>query len=208
MVSGEDHSILRSTVTSTYLLEGLRKPDNRTVWREFTDRYRPMIMNYARRSFGLHPHDAEDAAQVVLEAFCRAYCRGDYNREKGRLRTWLFTIAHNQIVNLLRKRPRREVQAAGDTSRTDAFARISAEDRTEDIWEEEWRRNVLTACLEEARRQFDSRTIRAFDALTTQGLSARQVAEELGMTTNAVYLAKHRVLKRIREMVSPMEEVW
>ena len=208
MATGEGHSLLASTVTSTHLLEGLREPDNRTVWKQFTDRYRPMIMDYARRSFGFGPQDAEDAAQVVLEAFFKAYRRGEYDREKGRLRKWLFAIAHNQIVNLLRKRPRREVQVAGDAGQSDFFARIVAEDDAEDIWEQEWRKSVLAACLEETRHQFDFKTFQAFEGVTTRGLSARQVAEELGMTPNAVYLAKHHVLKRIREMVPQMEEIW
>jgi DNA-directed RNA polymerase specialized sigma24 family protein len=50
--------------------------------------------------------------------------------------------------------------------------------------------------------------VEAFELFAKDGLSAQEVAEQLGMTTNAVYLAKQHILKRIRELLPYMEEAY
>ena len=78
----------------------------------------------------------------------------------------------------------------------------------EKIWDQEWRDAVIRQCLDEVRREFDERSIQAFERFAWKGDSARQVADQLGMTPNAVFIAKHRIVKRIRELLPRMEENW
>ena len=196
-----------SSVTSTYLLEGLKDPANQTVWQQYVDRYRPLILRYARR-LGLDEVDGEDAAQQALLAFCEAYRQGRYERGKGRLRDWLFGIARNQIRNYQRRQHGREVQVATPPEQTDFFVHQADEKEWEDIWEQEWRDAVLRQCLEEARREVGEKTFAAFELFASQGWPARKVAEHLGLTANAVFIAKHRILRRVRELLPTMEEVW
>ncbi|MEW6253758.1 MAG: sigma factor, partial [Planctomycetota bacterium] len=87
---------LLSTTTNTDLLRGLKDPQNQTVWQQYVDRYRPLLLGCGRR-VGLSHADAEDVAQLTLTAFCTAYQAGKYDRERGRLRDWLFGIMRNQI---------------------------------------------------------------------------------------------------------------
>ena len=196
-----------STTTSTFLLNALKGEQNQTVWRLFVDRYRPLVFRYARK-LGLPEGDAEDAAQQTMVAFSVAY-RGDkYDREKGRLRHWLFGIARNEIRNAIRNRRNREAQIPDRTDQTGFFEDLGEDGQLEAIWEEEWRQAVLRQCLEEARQAFEPRTIEAFELYAWKGWSARRVGEQLGMSENAVFLAKHKVLKRIRELVPLMEEAW
>lgn len=206
----EKASPVLTSVTSTHLLEGLRKPDNQTVWQQFDARYRPVIRGYARRA-GLSEQDAEDAAQKTLLEFSESYRKGKYDRQKGRLRHWLFGIARNQIRNTIRRLPAREHHIAQDSRQTDFFARISdqqQEDQLEALEEKEWRAGVLRQCLVEVRQTFDTGTVQAFELFAGQDWPAKRVAEHLGMTENAVYLAKHKILKRIRELTPHMEEIW
>lgn len=206
-VDGGQRDASLTTVTSTYLLEGLRKAENRTVWQQFVDRYRPLIAAYARR-LGLSDQDAEDAAQDTLMTFCSSYQKGKYQREKGRLRDWLFGITRNHVMNLRRKRRGREVQIVDRTDHTDFFARVPSEDEQRNLWEQEWRRAVLRQCLHEVRAEFDPTTLEAFELSAWKGWPTKQVAKHLAMTSNAVFIAKHRVLKRIRQLVPQMEELW
>ena len=207
--AGPQSGHLSGTVTNTHLLEGLRSSGNRTVWRQFVERYRPMIVGYACRSFGFSASDAEDAAQATLTAFVQAYQQGRYDRDKGRLRKWMFGIAVRQLRNLARKRGRvREVQIVDESDGTGLIPRVPDERSLEDAWEQEWRRAVLRQCMEEVRFQFDKTTVGAFELYAWKGWPVGQVAEHLGMTENAVYLAKKRILKRIRELLPRMEENW
>ena len=82
--------------TSTNLLIGLGDLSNDKVWSTFCSRYQAVIMSFARRA-GLSEQDAQDAAQDTLLAFADSYRRGKYNRDKGHLRTWLFSIAMHKI---------------------------------------------------------------------------------------------------------------
>jgi RNA polymerase sigma-70 factor (ECF subfamily) len=157
---------------------------------------------------GLPEDEAEDAAQQTMVAFSSAYRAGTYDREKGRLRHWLFGIARNEIRNAIRHRGKRERQIPNQTDQTDYFENLGEDGRLEALWEEEWRQTVLQQCLEEARQVFEPRTMEAFELYAWKGWTVKQVAERLSMSENAVFLAKHKVLKRIREMVPLMEEAW
>lgn len=196
-----------TTVTSSYLLEGLKSPENHTVWQQFVDRYQPLIVGYARR-LGLGEQDAQDAAQQTLMAFCQAYQDGKYQRERGRLRSWLFGIAHRQILNFMRRQRGKQVSIGSDSQGTDVFAQAPSERRLEDLWEQEWQEGVLRECLAQVRREFDPKTVQAFELFAWKGVPAEQVAEQLDMTANAVFLAKRRVLKRIREILPRIAELW
>lgn len=193
------------TVTSATLLRGLEDADNRTVWSEYVGRYRPTIVRYLER-IGLTASDAEDVAQDALLAFATAYRQGKYDPAKGRLRSWLFGIAHTTLRNHNRRKPR-EVQA-GSVDGTDFFARVEDEDRLAEIWEDEWRQAVLRQCFAEVRGEVQQTTFEAFDLFANRQWPAEKVARHLGITENAVYGAKRRVLGRIRQILPRMQEDW
>lgn len=195
-----------AAVTSTTLLQGLRCSENRSVWQSFADRYYPLIWRFARR-LGLSPADAEDAAQETLLAFTRAYQAGDYDRDKGRLHDWLFGIARRQVSSV-RRRLGREVQLPAQTDGTGPIERIPDNDTQAQLWDEEWQKAVLYQCLCEVRSALEPRTVEAFELFAWKGLPAAEVGAQLGMSPNAVFLAKHKVLKRIRELVPLMTDTW
>lgn len=203
----EEPSHIFQTVTNTFLLDGLRGNQNQTIWQQFVDRYRPMIVRFAIRH-GLSEADAQDAAQQTLVTFCTAYQQGRYEREQGRLRFWLFGIARNQIRSSRRRVARREVQINDDTAGTGFFERQEDDPELERAWDEEWREAVIRQCLDEVRREFDAKSVEAFELFAWKGWPAQQVADHLGTTPNAVFIVKHRIMKRIKELLPQMEEVW
>ena len=58
---------------------------------------------------------------------------------------------------------------------------------------------MLRCLLDLMEREFEPDTVRAFRRLAVDGAPAAEVARELGTTVGAVYVAKSRVLRRIRE---------
>ena len=201
------HTGALTTITSTTLLDGLRDVSNRSVWARFVSRYRPTVVRFGCRA-GLREDEAENAAQEALKAFAIAYGQGKYQRDRGRLRDWLYGIASNHLKRAFRLRPARERQIVDGFGDVDTFDAPEEKDVLEVLWEEEWRQSVICACLHEAQQVFECRTVEAFRQFVLDEQPARAVAESLGMTENAVYLAKHKVMKYLRQIQPAMEEVW
>ncbi len=195
------------TATSTALLAGLRDGEDPAAWATFVSRHRPVLVAYGRR-LGIPAADAEDVAQEALLAFAEALRDGRYDREKGRLRAWMHGIAHNVVRNWLRRHARRgEVQAAERDGETGFFARIADEDAAA-AWEQEWNRELLRVALDRAKDGFTPATMAAFERFALRGEPPELVARELGLSTNAVYIAKHRVLQRLRDARAELEALW
>jgi len=192
-------------VTSTTLLKGLEDPANQTVWQQYVGRYRPLIVRYAKK-LDVPAEEAEDIAQATLLAFSKSYRAGKYERAKGRLSSWLFGIAKNEIRSS--DRARRGRLAAGSTEAEEGIAALAAEDELEELWEREWRDAVFWECLKLVRSEVKPETMRAFERFALDERPAGEVAAELGLTQNAVFGAKRRVLGRIRELLPLVEDAW
>lgn len=183
--------------TTTTLLEGLKDHAATSIWQRFTDRFRPAVLLYARRC-GLSQADSEDAAQLTLAEFCRAYRSGAFDRRKGRLRDWLFGIAKNQIRSI-----RRRLSPVATADLSD----VPDEEPEElALWGECWEGSLLDRCLRIAARDFEPVTLAAFRLYALRNLPVAAVAAELGISENAVYIAKRRVIRRMRDVAAGMED--
>jgi RNA polymerase sigma-70 factor (ECF subfamily) len=176
------------------------------MWTEFCNRYRPLVVSFSKR-LGLSDADAQDAAQETLAVFVAAYRNGKYDKTKGRLRSWLFGIAHRKARDIGR-RNRRERIVADRGSNTGLVDQIPDEHGISQIWEEEWRQSILKASLAEVRRQVEPATMQAFELLMLKLLPTDQVATRLEMSPNAVLKAKRRVLARLREQFTHLQDNW
>jgi RNA polymerase sigma-70 factor, ECF subfamily len=192
------------TETSTTLLAGLQDLRNEAAWCRFCERYTPVLLSFARR-LGLDEHEAQDAAQDTLLSFSEAHREGRYDPARGRLRNWLFSIASHRIRDIQRGRRRvldEQAMASG------FLVELPDDDTQSHLWEDEWRKAVLRACIEEARNSFEPATLRAFQLFALEGWPAAKVAAHLRTSENAVFLAKSRVLACLRERLKEMEENW
>lgn len=195
-----------STITHTALLVGLRASSNDEVWTDFYTRYQPLLVAVGRR-LGLSDQDAQDAAQEALLAFADGYRRGQYDRSKGRLRTWLFGIAVKKIRDIQRRNGKNSavVEPADKTRVLNA----KADDHSlSEIWESEWERRLLQVCMENVCRHMEVSTVQAFELFVLKEWPAEKVASHLGLTRNAVFKAKRRVLSRMRETYKYLQANW
>ena len=190
--------------TTTALLEDLHDPANQAVWGEFDARYRPVLVGFARR-LGLGEEDAADAAQETLIKFLRSYQAGKYDRGRGRLSSWIIGIARHCIIDQQRAWAARREARGGS-----ALADLPAHDRLEEFWDAECKREIARRAIQTLREstRIDARTIQAFELLAFEQRSPAEVAAELNMTTNDVYLAKHRCLKRLRPIVAGLHAAY
>jgi RNA polymerase sigma-70 factor (ECF subfamily) len=185
---------------------GLKDAGNQTAWGQFVQRYQPVLIRFAQKA-GLPLADAEDAAQETLLAFSSAYRQGRYDRDRGRLRSWLMGIAKNKILHLHRRKGR-EINVNESHSKTGVIEGAPDDRSMSEMWETEWRQAVLKACMDEVRDEVEPTTMQSFELIMIRQWSAEKVAVELGMTVNAVNKAKRRVTSRMREVYQRLEKEW
>lgn len=191
------------TRTTTQLLDQLLDPGHHDAWSQFDRRYRPLVEQFARR-LGLNPSASAEVAQDTLSRFAEEYQRGRYDRARGRLRSWLFTIARTQIAMVHRRATRGP--AHGDT----VLGTLPDEAEMTRIWESERRAAILREAMERLREESRTspRNLRAFELLVTRQLPPAAVAEALGMSAQEVHLAKHRCLARLEKLVAEVERAY
>lgn len=193
-------------LTTTTVLHDLRDLANESAWERFATRFRAPVIGFGKR-MGLREADAEDLAQETLFAFAKKYREGAYDPAKGRLHDWLFGIAYRQGLKIRERLARAEAQSPTQNATESFWSQLPTKQEATATWSEEWARAVLTECLQQARCEFEAATIQAFEMFALAGRPATEVAEQLGITRNAVFIAKHRVLKRLRELQESYERM-
>lgn len=195
---------INRTTTTTALLDSLMDGEDEATYRAFDDRYRPIITGFAIR-LGLGPQDAADVAQETLMQFLRDYREGKYDRGRGRLGAWVIGIARHRVYDVKRAQARRR-ERRGES----AIVELPDGARLTRIWDEECRQAILRDALKRLREvtRTDPRTIDAFVRHVIDRQPPETVAKELGITVQAVYLAKHRCTARLRSIVEELESAY
>ncbi len=196
--------MLDITRTTTMLLNGLGQPGDDAAWSSIDRRYRPSVTGMARR-LGLSDADAADVSQETMVRVLREYREGRYDRERGRLRTWILAIARTKIADVHRKRSVRK-EARGDS----AMISIPSDAEMEDLWTTERRLVILREALADlqASSKLSDHVVRAFELLVFHHRSVADVSRELEMTANDVYLARSRIAKKLKDIVQQIESAY
>lgn len=195
-------SVDDSPLTRASLLVQLRDGDNSDAWHEFLRLYGPVVYGFARKR-GLQDADAADLMQDVLRSVSSAIGRLDYDRKQGTFRGWLFTITRNKVFNFLSAR-RIRPQGSGDTTTNKLLDTHPAAVDGADTWELEYQRRLAAIAMEQVKAEFQESTWRAFWLTAVEGQSAGDVAQQLKMSSGAVYVAKSRVLARLKQEVDTL----
>jgi RNA polymerase sigma factor (sigma-70 family) len=183
--------------TSATLLQRLGDRGDQDAWRRLADLYTPLISSWLRRQ-GVLAADAEDLTQEVLAVVIRQVSGFRHNGRAGAFRSWLRTITTNCLRQSWRSRRRQPAE----TNSLDLDSVLDQlEDPASDLsrrWEREHDEHVLQRLLELIELEFQPATWLAFQRQVVDGIPAKTVAAELGMTVNAVLIAKSRVLSQLR----------
>ena len=190
-------------VTRASLLIRIRDGQDRDAWLQFLHVYGPVVYGFARKR-GLQDADAADLMQDVMRSVSAAAQDLNYDPRKGSFRGWLFTVTRNKVFNFLSKQKHR-VQATGDTGTRERLDQQPAADGEAD-WDEEYQRRVFAWAAEVVRPEFQASTWDAFWQTAVEGVSAAEVGRKLRPSAGAVYVAKSRVIARLREKVREFEE--
>jgi RNA polymerase sigma-70 factor (ECF subfamily) len=190
--------------TRASLLVRIRDGHDHAAWQQFVQVYAPVVYRYARNR-GLQDADAADLVQDVFRSIAGAIGRWNYDPARGKFRGWLFTITRNKIYSFLEARRRRAI-GTGDSDVQEQLEAAAAPDNQEDQWDREYERRLFAWAADEVRGEFTPQTWQAFWQTAVEDRPPRDVARTLGMSAGAVYVAKSRVLARLREQVQQFQE--
>jgi RNA polymerase sigma-70 factor, ECF subfamily len=190
-----------SPSTSMSLLR-LALAEDREAWERIVFLYSPLVERWCRCR-GLNEHETKDVGQEVFLALYKNLDKFRKDEPGHSFRKWLRTITEHNVLDYFRKKQRQPHLLGGaeevePTYAPDAEAEIEAADESEQLV-------VLQRCLEVIRTEFEPRTFDAF-WLVTDGKPPAEIASTLSMTTGAVYTARSRITRRLREMLTELED--
>jgi RNA polymerase sigma-70 factor (ECF subfamily) len=185
------------STTRTSLLSRIKDAQDGPSWEEFDRVYRPMLLRYAV-SRGLNHGDAEDIAQVCMAAISSGI--KDFQR-KVSFRGWLRGMVEHKVADRLRKGKHETGARTGQLE--------GEQDREADpalLWERQWNRTHLLHALSLIRNDIAPVTYEAFELYVIRGLPVEEIAERLHTTPNQIYVAKHRVIARLKKRWADMTD--
>jgi RNA polymerase sigma-70 factor (ECF subfamily) len=179
----------------TLMMRVQQDPADSQAWDEFVQRYQPIIRAWCLR-WGSQPSDADDVAQQVLVRLLGAMKKYHYNSSAG-FRGWLKTVTHNAWLDFVGSRPRTSAKdqehLASIADSHDALADL--ENQMEHAFEQE----LLDLAMRRVEGRVKPTTWEAFRLTHIQNLSGTEAADQLNVPVSQVYVAKHRVVKLLKE---------
>lgn len=154
--------------------------------------FEELVKKYQRELYGLAYRlvmDAEEAKDLVQQAFLQAFVHIRSFRQQAQFRTWLFRIAINQCYNYLKSKKK-----FGDPVDSEEFVLVGEESPEEDLVNREERRRLYAALARLPAKQRAVITLKL-----EQGLSYEEISRVLGGTTGAARVNYCQALKTLKK---------
>lgn len=192
--------------TNESLILRVKDSADTAAWDVFLAIYRPVVFRLAC-SRGLQHADADDLAQQVFVSLARAVERWESADDGPPFRAWLYRIAHNEIVKAITRR--KPDAAIGSSTVAEALQAIPQPDGTAtDELIRESRQETFRWAAGEIQNEFSPTTWAIFWQSTVEDIAVADVAETHGRSAGAVYLARYRVMKRLKEKLDEVSDIW
>ncbi len=173
--------------TSASLLDRLQGSPDDDAWGRLVEIYTPMIRGWLRRHAMIHTEDAEDLVQDVLAVVVRRV--REFRRERtGSFRAWLRQITVNCLRDFWKSRRVRPTATGGSEFQQVLEQLEDPGSGLSKLWDQEHDQHVTKQLLEMIRPSFEPKTWRAFSRVVLDGAAPDDVAAELSVTVNVVYI--------------------
>jgi RNA polymerase sigma-70 factor (ECF subfamily) len=195
--------------TRKSLLVRVKNLDDQESWNDFFNTYWKLIFSVAAKA-GLREQEAQDVVQETLLAVTKAIQDYRYEPERCSFKSWLRLLIRRRIADHFRKRSRNVATSESNSepgASTQEVERIAdpAGPEQDALWEDEWQKHLVEVALEKFKRQTSAEQYQAFYLHVIKGLSPREVAKVLDISTGQVYLIKHRLAKPFRKTVEELK---
>ena len=197
--TGKKNRNRKTLITRETLLDRLTDPLDAHSWEEFIGIYWPLIFQYAR-SRGCSPQMAADVFQETMINLVRGLPKFQYDRTKGRFRSFLLKIVNNRIVDIFRKESK-FVHINGDEDDSANWIETVPDEADQDwgkVWDLQFDKNILRRALTAVRHKVQPATYKSFRMNVLDGIPIQEVCEALGHDPNTVYQHKSRVIEMLK----------
>lgn len=188
--------------TRPSLLIAVRDPANDRAWTEFVQLYTPLVFGHCQRR-GLQEADAADVAQEVMKALAQAMRSFEYDRQRGSFRGWLLTVTRSKLNNFF-TRQARQPRGTGDS---DVHAWLAEQPSPQETgeWDAEYQQRLFAWAAEQVRNEFQAASWQAFWRTAVDHEPVADVAASLSLSPGAVYIARSRIIARLRERLREVD---
>jgi len=183
--------------TSLSLIERVQQQNDNSCWADLVAIYAPLLLRWTLR-YDVQQSDAEDLVQDVLLVVYRELASFQHQGRAGSFRSWLRTILVHRLRNHWRSR-KSQVKAIGGSKFEELLQNLAdPASGISRIWDREHDARVLACLMKQISSRFTPTSLEAFERTAVRGEAASEVARDLGVTVNSVFIAKSRVLNELR----------
>jgi RNA polymerase sigma factor (sigma-70 family) len=193
--------------TRCSLIVRLKDRQDASAWEEFNQLYSPLIGRIARQR-GIRDCDVSEIVQDVMLSIVKAIPNYERNDRNGSFRKWLITIAKNKSLNRLMRKPVEEHQRSHQHDVALVAESAPLHRGFNQDLEQEWQQQVFVLACEHVRQNVQPQTWSAFWMTAVELRNPPEVARELGLELGTVYVARSRVLAKIRTWVQNNARQW
>ncbi len=191
--------------TNYSLIDRVKDVGDGASWLEFVGIYQPVVYRMARRR-GLQDADAQDVMQQVFASIARSLDKWTAAEDQPPFRAWLTTIARNAISTALTRKPRD--QATGSSTVAELLGSQPNFEETGSELLLEARREIVRWAAEQIRSEFTEQTWDIFWKTALQEVSVAEMSRQAGRSIGAIYVARHRVLSRLKGKIAEVSQHW
>jgi RNA polymerase sigma-70 factor, ECF subfamily len=188
--------------TSASLLGRLGQPNQNGAWERFVLLYTPFLSHILVNCLHVRPQEAADVVQEIFITLLRTLPKFAYDPAKGNFRGFLRRICTCKAADLRKKRR----TPIADEAELSGLEDENADAEIAQVWQQEHNRFLTQRALELMQEEFQPTTWKACWEFVVNGRPAAEVAGELGITENAVFIAQHRVTPRLRQELEGLLE--
>ena len=188
-------AVNESPKTRNSLILRLKQPADAEAWFQFCEIYEPLILRIAKAR-GLQAADASDLAQDVFIRIAKSVGRWESDPDKGSFRGWIGTIARNLTIDFLRRQSRQPVSTNDPT-----LQNVAEQCAESDFYDAEYEKQLFAWAAEKIKPTFQANTWNAFWQTAVEQQAVSDVAASLNISPGAVYMARSRVIARLRKTI-------
>ncbi len=192
--------------TRQTLLSRLRDCDDHESWRDFFDLYWKLLYNMARKR-GLNEQESQEVVQDTVIAVAKTMPEFRYDPKRCSFKSWLRHLLEKKIADQFRRRARANQTVSLDAEESVAWNLADVATLPPDAaWEQEWQQSLLETAIERIKTKVSPQQFQIFHRLVVLNFPAGEVARTLDVNIAQVYLAKHRVVARVKQEIKTLQK--